>query len=457
MKRLFTACTGCIVVVSASPEEASWGSRGIATFFLQDLDDSLCDKISTLFGFSPFVGGSCSRKSSQPHDDFASSPLAPFQRRRTIPSRNCSAVESMLRKERNSSKLKQRQLRALQSQMQRSKKQISILAAEKQDSAEQLQQAKVESAELVSKMESLQREVEQTIAQLAMQSRTVDELNLQHMQKLTECKANLEEADALHRRNASSPTSTPIVVPVCFESFTRLCLLCLVFALFGGSLVGWRLRAAGEQFRRERDDMQSQLQEKTSELLDSLASISSPDKQSKLSTDDDSDSHSDTVEFDFLDADFSFQTFDEKAGQDSLRIIKIKCPGVHRDDVLIDVLCDGCIVTIDRKSSHGVGAAEWVKHFQFNSLRRYDLMDDKISLDGGFLTLCFQPFRGRVFRFPQHFDMSLEDSEDSWLYCDDRPVCRSVDPNIEKASQALRMAAAAYGGQNVAVITDDSS
>merc|ERR1719272_141698 len=111
---------------------------------------------------------------------------------------------------------------------------------------------------------------------------------------------------------------------------------------------------------------------------------------------------------DDLDCDFSFHVFDAMTlGKETLRSIKIKCPGVRHNDVLIDVMFNGCVVSLERKPSDGVGATAWIKRFQFKtSDGLFDLKDDQVTLEGGFLTLVFRAFRGRVFRFPRHFDMS---------------------------------------------------
>merc|ERR1711918_134073 len=122
-------------------------------------------------------------------------------------------------------------------------------------------------------------------------------------------------------------------------------------------------------------------------------------------TSDDSDS---------LEADFSFQTFDEGVGLDMVRSVKIKCPGVQHNDVAVLIIRSGCIVEIDRKASRGVDATKWEHKFEYKgSDGHFDLRDDQITLDGGFLTLVFQAFQPRVFRFPEHFDMSVADEEDA--------------------------------------------
>merc|ERR1712232_388037 len=140
-------------------------------------------------------------------------------------------------------------------------------------------------------------------------------------------------------------------------------------------------------------ELQKQLQDKTSELMSTIAGLSYSDEACDAMT------HSDTsseVEFDNLASDFSFTIFDKSVGQDMLRYIKIKCPGVLHEDVIIDVVGNSCIVTISRKSSHGVDAIEWVKKFEFSpSDGWFDLKDDQVTLAGGFLTLVFGVFKSR--------------------------------------------------------------
>lgn len=199
------------------------------------------------------------------------------------------------------------------------------------------------------------------------------------------------------------------------------------------------LRCKGR--KPERDDLQKQLYDKSSELLEKITAMSVADEE----MDADTVQAGDTDICDSLDTDFSFCIFDSQVGQERARYIKIKCPGVQPSDVVVDVVGNGCVVTIERKPSQGVDAAEWVRRFIFPvSDGLFNLRDDQVTLDGGFLTLAFRAFRSRVFRFPQRFDMSAGDDEGSaWLQCDDCSAADRAESTILRASQALRVAAVA--------------
>lgn len=200
-------------------------------------------------------------------------------------------------------------------------------------------------------------------------------------------------------------------------------------------LVTFVLRGA----RKEPNDLEKQMCEKTAELVERITQLSNLDEGvSSVQACDTPRSH----EFDVLDADFSFRIFDQKLEQGSARILKIKSPGVHHNDVVVDVLCNGCVVTVLRKPSQGVEATTWVKRFQFRAADGwFDLRDDQVTLDGGFLTLVFRVVPSRVFRFASHFDMSAGDIDDAWLYSDEGHVGQLTDPSVERASQALRLSA----------------
>jgi len=207
--------------------------------------------------------------------------------------------------------------------------------------------------------------------------------------------------------------------------------------------------------RQYRGGLQKEMHDKTAELMERIAQLSNIDEQfaSTLVHAEDGD-----LEFDNLDCDFSFRIFDGKVGRERERSIKIKCPGVHHDDVIIDVVYNGCVVTIDRKASHGVDETVWVKRFQFkDSDGLFDLRDDQVTLDGGFLLLVFRTLPNRVFRFPKHFDMSAADVDDAWLYSEHCVSDCSIEPSIERASQVLRMAATTDEKCNVAVVTTASA
>merc|ERR1719482_2344884 len=66
-----------------------------------------------------------------------------------------------------------------------------------------------------------------------------------------------------------------------------------------------------------------------------------------------------------LGTDFTYHIHDEQVEDGILRSIKIQCPGVRHNEISIEIVFNGCVVTINRQASRGVVAAEWVQKFQF--------------------------------------------------------------------------------------------
>merc|ERR1712113_1161520 len=98
-----------------------------------------------------------------------------------------------------------------------------------------------------------------------------------------------------------------------------------------------------------------------------------------------------------------------------LRFIKIQCSGVQHSDVQIDILDNGCVVKIHRQPSRGVEACEWRKKFQFRpSDGRFELREDQIVLERGYLVIVFRAYKTqtRVFRFPPTFDIASYEAEE---------------------------------------------
>lgn len=216
-------------------------------------------------------------------------------------------------------------------------------------------------------------------------------------------------------------------------------------------------------------DSQKQLQARLSDLVEKLRRLSEAEEQLDLghALDDQCDSDS-------LHDDFSFQIFDEGEGPDRMRSVKIKCPGVHHEDVVVDTVCNGCLVTIDRKPSHGVGATTWKKLFQFRwsspSLTKgwegnpsewtnghFEFAEDQIALEGGFLVIVFQVFQSRTFKFPKQFDMAIDDEEDAWLYSDDRSLDKPAGFQGRGRRPSLGMAAPSYASRKLSMSSADSA
>merc|ERR1711865_795026 len=200
------------------------------------------------------------------------------------------------------------------------------------------------------------------------------------------------------------------------------------------------------RYRMGHSELEKQMRHKTLELVKRISQLPNVDEEVNA---DPVRAVSDNFE-----SDFSYHVFDDFMGRDTVRSIKIKRPGVHHNDVVVDVMFNGCIVTVNRKASQGVDACEWRKKFQFKaSDGLFDLKDHQVTLDGGFLTLVFQALRNRVFCFPEHFDMS---ADDAWLHCyagDFAPSRRkdaSIKLSLDGASQALRMASGTDFGSRMA-------
>eukprot|EP00811_Abedinium_folium_P013777 NODE_2281_length_2249_cov_3.909519.p1 GENE.NODE_2281_length_2249_cov_3.909519~~NODE_2281_length_2249_cov_3.909519.p1 ORF type:complete len:598 (+),score=123.48 NODE_2281_length_2249_cov_3.909519:98-1795(+) len=121
-----------------------------------------------------------------------------------------------------------------------------------------------------------------------------------------------------------------------------------------------------------------------------------------------SENSSDTIQLDIngsqqLGVDFSFIVYDEasKSGE-MIRWIKIQCPGVNHDDIAVDIIFNGCVVTVKRQASRGVQAATWTQRFQFRPTDGvFDFSEDYAQLSRGYLSLGFrrQSFQSHVFRF----------------------------------------------------------
>lgn len=105
-----------------------------------------------------------------------------------------------------------------------------------------------------------------------------------------------------------------------------------------------------------------------------------------------------------LGSDFGFVVYDEELNEEPYRFVKIQCPGVASNDISIEVLLNGCIVTMHRKASRGVEPTEWTRRVIF--ARRdgiFEFKDDLAQLDAGFLQIGFQKLERhrRLFNFSQ--------------------------------------------------------
>jgi HSP20 family molecular chaperone IbpA len=141
--------------------------------------------------------------------------------------------------------------------------------------------------------------------------------------------------------------------------------------------------------------------------------------------------------------DFPFHIYDEPIDQGISRSIKVQCPGVRHADVHVDIIFNGCVVTISRQASQGVQGTEWSQRFQFKSAEgSFEFKEDQARLEHGILTLtCLSyAFQRRPFRFPIHFDLAAEDVGGFWDHHEDhnkKPTSGAIANNLQTTSHGL--------------------
>jgi len=132
-----------------------------------------------------------------------------------------------------------------------------------------------------------------------------------------------------------------------------------------------------------------------------------------------------------LGSDFGFCVFNTEINQEVVRLIKVQCPGVKHSDVEIELIFNGCEVTIHRQASRGVASATWKRRFQFKpSDGLFEFREEQMMLEDGFLQLVFRAsgFQNRRVLFPRHFNLSESDADACWDY--------SVDLEMDKRDEA---------------------
>jgi len=116
--------------------------------------------------------------------------------------------------------------------------------------------------------------------------------------------------------------------------------------------------------------------------------------------------------------DFAFQVFNtDLVDNQTMRLIKVQVPGVEHEDIEVQLIFNGCEVTIARKASRGVKAITWRRRFYFKpSEGLFEFKEDQMHLEHGFLHLVFTAynFQSRVIRFPRHFTMNAVDNDGNW-------------------------------------------
>merc|ERR1712176_185001 len=131
-----------------------------------------------------------------------------------------------------------------------------------------------------------------------------------------------------------------------------------------------------------------------------------------------------------LHSEFDFVIFNQS---ESIRVIKIQCPGVAHPAITINIIFNGCVVRIVREASVGVRAFEWKQKFQFRpSEGLFEFKEDQAQLDQGYLVLVLRAYdyQDRLFRFPEHFSMTSVDGDRMWDYPEDSCTASGADPAV---------------------------
>jgi len=126
-----------------------------------------------------------------------------------------------------------------------------------------------------------------------------------------------------------------------------------------------------------------------------------------------------------LGSDFGFCVFNTEINQEAVRLIKVQCPGVKHADVEIELVFNGCEVTIRRQASRGVVSTTWKRRFQFKpSDGLFEFREEQMVLEDGFLQLVFRAcaFQNRLVLFPRHFSLTDTDTDACWDYAADGEV-----------------------------------
>merc|ERR1719189_2377478 len=121
-----------------------------------------------------------------------------------------------------------------------------------------------------------------------------------------------------------------------------------------------------------------------------------------------------------------------------IRSIKIECPALCKRDVVVDLICNGCVVTISTQAPDFHEAASWAKQFQFPlSEGIFDYVEDHAVLDQDVLQLAFRarPLQNRTLRFQQGLAATSATHEDT-------PAAE-----VEEAAEPTQTLQAEQGGE----------
>lgn len=150
-------------------------------------------------------------------------------------------------------------------------------------------------------------------------------------------------------------------------------------------------------------------------------------------------------------SDFGYCIFNTEINQEAVRLIKIQCPGVKHADVEVELIFNGCEVTIRRQASRGVARTTWRKKFQFRpSDGLLEFREEQMMLEDGFLQLVFRAsgFHNRLVLFPRHFNLSDKDADACWDYAADADAEQGGEVEVRWAeSPAPQVASAVANGK----------
>jgi len=143
-----------------------------------------------------------------------------------------------------------------------------------------------------------------------------------------------------------------------------------------------------------------------------------------------------------LGSDFDFCVYDEITEQEHVRILKIQCTGIDYEHVSVELVSNGCVVTIRREASKGLGAAHWVRRFQFRpSDGFFEFKEDQAQLEHGVLLLFFKvyPLQTRIWRFPKLYNMAVVDANCDYELLGESAAGHAGEPELSErhASEAI--------------------
>eukprot|EP00930_Biecheleria_cincta_P034237 TRINITY_DN23675_c0_g1_i1.p1 TRINITY_DN23675_c0_g1~~TRINITY_DN23675_c0_g1_i1.p1 ORF type:complete len:456 (+),score=55.26 TRINITY_DN23675_c0_g1_i1:91-1458(+) len=141
-----------------------------------------------------------------------------------------------------------------------------------------------------------------------------------------------------------------------------------------------------------------------------------------------------------LDAGIYFAIFCSQADGADVRVIKIQCPGVEHSGIEVDLICNGCEVSIRREASLGVDALSWTKRFHFAAEEGcFEFREDRMQLEHGFLQLTFEArsLPARRVRFPQHYSLAVADG--GLLWDETSTSAESIDAAPSSPARSLQL------------------